>query len=327
MEESDNQSLTHAWQAFALDHLLVSQPHPHPHLPAFRHFSDVCVCVGGSSDGGSAFFHLHRFVLEQRSDYFKALFASPLKGGQRLSAPAVGGDVDSNGNGNGAAPVVLTVTMQDTRRQVFAAAVSFMYSNTAPDLYDSTDKSSGISGSADNNDDDARMEEAVSRALAVLDLAERLVLSGLKTLAGAVLRKILHCRAGDDPYPAATVGGAAYVFEVLEASRTFALPALEDSCYEVIAGHLMDITDAPESTARLLEFIVEDASSVKGRQAEDSIPIIDELCTQIKKLWSRRADREVRVERLRELAASKGYSLYYVEDGDEDDEEDYEEEG
>ena len=198
VEESDNQNLSRSWRAFTVDHLLAQ----HQPTAVFRHFSDVCVCVESSRDGGAAsYFHLHRFVLEQRSEYFKALFASPLKGGQRPSVPTVAGDDDGGGGSGDAATSVLTVTMQETRRQVFATAVSFIYSNTAPDLSDSA-------GGADDDDDDVRMEEAVSRALEVLDLAERLVLPGLKTLAGAVLRKVLHCRAGDEPYPASTVGGA-----------------------------------------------------------------------------------------------------------------------
>jgi hypothetical protein len=91
------------------------------------------------------------------------------------------------------------------------------------------------------------MELAVTRALSVLDCAERLMLPGLKTLVGAALKKILHCRAGEEPYPTSTVGGAAFVFEALEAGRTFGLPPLENACYEIIAAHLMDIANDTES--------------------------------------------------------------------------------
>jgi hypothetical protein len=45
----------------------------------------------------------------------------------------------------------------------------------------------------------------------------------------------------------ASTGGAAYVFEILEASRRFSLPTLEGCCYEVIAQWLLEIAESPEA--------------------------------------------------------------------------------
>ena len=116
------------------------------------------------------------------------------------------------------------------------------HSNKAPDLLES---STNIDSTP--RDDDVQMEAAVMFAFDVLDCAERLMLPGLKTLVGAALRKILNCKAGDDPYPTSTTGGAGFVFEMLKVSRAFALPALEDSCYEIIASSLLDMTNDAEA--------------------------------------------------------------------------------
>ena len=70
---------------------------------------------------------------------------------------------------------------------------------------------------------------------------------------------------------------------------------------------------------RLQGFIVDDASTILNRQEADSIPILDEICTKIKKLFFRRIDRDFRVERLRSLAIAIGFNVYYVEDDYDDD--------
>ena len=122
--------------------------------------------------------------------------------------------------------------------------LSFLLSNKAPNLLEST-----TNIATTPRDDDVQMETAVTFAFDVLDCAERLMLPGLKTLVGAALRKNLNCKVGDDPYPTSTTGGAGFVFEMLKVSRTFGLPALEDSCYEVIALSLLEMTNDTDAIA------------------------------------------------------------------------------
>ena len=264
VEDSDLQGLAGAWQEFVAGHVLRGNE-TKCERSSFHYFSDVCIDINqdqGQEQVQPCCFYLHRFILEHRSEYFRTLFASPLTGGQ-----------STNSSG------MTTISLRETDAASFATVVSYMYGNTTPDLLGDDIRGSGSSGTSNSGSgsssgscsgtgddsgvsgvsgvcgvsgvsgvsDDIRMERAVSRALSVLDCAERLMLPGLKTLVGAALKKILHCRSGEEPYPASTVGGAAFVFEALRASRTFALPPLENACYEVIAAHLMDIADDAES--------------------------------------------------------------------------------
>ena len=98
VEESDHQSLAIDWQEFVAQRVLKDSK-----SRSFHHFADVCVSVEARH------FYLHQFILENRSDYFKTLFASPLNGG-----------IDDDTG-------MLTIALQDTKFNVFKTVVSFIY--------------------------------------------------------------------------------------------------------------------------------------------------------------------------------------------------------
>ena len=99
IEESDHQSLACDWQTFIAESVLTGSK-----SRSFHHFADVCICIDTKY-----FFYLHQFILENRSDYFKTLFASPLNGG-----------IDDDTG-------MLTIPLQDTTFDVFNTVVSFIY--------------------------------------------------------------------------------------------------------------------------------------------------------------------------------------------------------
>ena len=108
VEESDHQSLAINWQEFVAQSVLKDGK-----SRSFHNFADVCICVD------MRYFYLHQFILENRSDYFKTLFASPLNGG-----------IDDDTG-------MLTIALRDTTCDVFTTVVSFIYryvfqSNTLP---------------------------------------------------------------------------------------------------------------------------------------------------------------------------------------------------
>ncbi|CAB3983212.1 ankyrin repeat and BTB POZ domain-containing 1 [Paramuricea clavata] len=63
------------------------------------------------------------------------------------------------------------------------------------------------------------------------------------------------------------------VLEAVRVSRTFAMPRLESECCRFIAEYMDEMVNDPG----LIELIVEDARSIKGRQETDSIPLVDDI--------------------------------------------------
>jgi hypothetical protein len=62
-------------------------------------------------------------------------------------------------------------------------------------------------------------------------------------------------------------------------------------------------------------FVVRDAATVKGRQAKDSIPIVDEIVTGVRTLYRyQKSEREQRYAALKSLVESCGYQMFDVVD-------------
>lgn len=104
--------------------------------------------------------------------------------------------------------------------------------------------------------DDALVTE--ENVYSVLCFADVYLLTGLKRLCARVISTFL------DPEN---------VFTVLRTARLFDLPRLEVDCCEYIGKNLEKVVDNKEFHSLILE----DASSVRGRQETDSIPIVDDI--------------------------------------------------
>ena len=291
-----------------------------------RCFADVCITVADSDDSSSSkiqlrLFYLHRFILEARSEYFKALFSSPLTANSKVTGTRTGTTTDitdtlpplqspqqlfqpsetsprsdshpilsvSNQIDDMRPGGLLNVHLPDVSYETFATVVSFIYANSAPELRPtfkahaaepviqvSDDSPSAAVMEASTLSTSSGLGKAVYRALEVLDCAERMMLPGLKTLAGSALKSLLQTELtatdtvtsgtttsptelgnkvsccsipepGENEGSDEDVGGAAYVFEVLEAARKFNLPTLESACYELIARWLPGIMENPDA--------------------------------------------------------------------------------
>ncbi|KAM7437250.1 Ankyrin repeat and BTB/POZ domain-containing protein 1 [Porites harrisoni] len=92
----------------------------------------------------------------------------------------------------------------------------------------------------------------------VLCFADVYLLNGLKRLCAREISSLL------DPDSVVTV---------LRTARLFNLPGLEVNCCEYISKHLEKVIDNKEFHSLILE----DASSVQGRQETDSIPVVDDI--------------------------------------------------
>ncbi|CAH3196418.1 unnamed protein product, partial [Porites evermanni] len=92
----------------------------------------------------------------------------------------------------------------------------------------------------------------------VLCFADVYLLNGLKRLCAREISSLL------DPDSVVTV---------LRTARLFNLPGLEVNCCEYISKHLEKVIDNKEFHSLILD----DASSVQGRQETDSIPVVDDI--------------------------------------------------
>jgi len=97
-----------------------------------------------------------------------------------------------------------------------------------------------------------------STVLDVLYAADMCLLPGLKRLCGGFLATLLDTEN---------------VLAVLRTARLFQLPKLEDACTRFIAENLDQMVEGPE----LARLVCEDASSVRERQATDSIGVVDDV--------------------------------------------------
>jgi ankyrin repeat/BTB/POZ domain-containing protein 1 len=326
--EDDVSELSALWESVAIECLKnIDEMDDLPFAASdeiykLRQLVEATADVRFKLDDGSTY-ALHRFILEERSDYFKKLltgdFADCAKG-------LLGkGSLRSHLTDTQERPRnIPTLELKDMNAQVFAIVVMFLYSNRATGLsvrglhMSSEDvllaenilpsqqqkrpqgtESDAYSSTVAQISVDSAPHKVLALALSVLDCAERLIIPDLKPVVGTMLKKFI-----------ATPAGCGYVFDVLDSARRYFLQSLEDACYNVIAEHILDIAESEEARDRLEFFIRLDAATVRSRQTHDSVPIVDEITTWIK--HHNRADSpeaKLRLQSLRGIVAELGIGM------------------
>jgi len=104
-------------------------------------------------------------------------------------------------------------------------------------------------------------EEVVGELLTTADM---FLLPGLTKLAGKFLARLVTPDT---------------VMDILVTARMFSLPRLEDQCTEFLADNIEDMAENTD----LHRMIAEDASMVKDRQETDSIQVVDDIRSHIRK--------------------------------------------
>ena len=104
-------------------------------------------------------------------------------------------------------------------------------------------------------------EEVVGELLTTADM---FLLPGLTKLAGKLLARLVTPDT---------------VMHILVTARMFSLPRLEDQCTEFLADNIEDMAENTD----LHRMIAEDASMVKNRQETDSIQVVDDIRSHIRK--------------------------------------------
>eukprot|EP01097_Dermamoeba_algensis_P008795 TRINITY_DN598_c0_g2_i1.p1 TRINITY_DN598_c0_g2~~TRINITY_DN598_c0_g2_i1.p1 ORF type:complete len:450 (+),score=78.39 TRINITY_DN598_c0_g2_i1:304-1653(+) len=96
----------------------------------------------------------------------------------------------------------------------------------------------------------------------VFQAADLFLLAGLKSLAVTLLNQFID---------------TSNVFDLIEVSRVYNLSRLEEECIAFIADHLEEVIEREE----FITLVKESAFSITGRQETDSVPVVDEIRTQI----------------------------------------------
>jgi ankyrin repeat/BTB/POZ domain-containing protein 1 len=213
---------------------------------------------------------LHCAILTTQSPYLRALLTTQ-NGGLMFQEAAAAASDD-------------VVKLHDMPLPIFRVVVTYLYSGRL-ELEGSSD-SPEDAGGADGLD----METIYN----VLEAAEVLLIPRLKSLCGSALAAFVSkslstvSDSGSEKESSDNACDAANaVLDGLEISLRFEIDKLEEHCYAAIAQH-MDLffnigfeessgegENNDDPRVRLEKMIVENAWSIKGRQAADSIPIID----------------------------------------------------
>ncbi|TNM86950.1 ankyrin repeat and BTB/POZ domain-containing protein 1 isoform X1 [Takifugu rubripes] len=131
-------------------------------------------------------------------------------------------------------------------------------------------------------------ELMVESVFDVLCVADMYLLPGLKRLCGKTMAQTL-CK-----------DNVVYMWKM---AKLFQLSRLEDQCVEYMAKIIYQLVEQPE----LAEAIKEDADTVEGREATDSVPLVDEIRFHIAsnvQTYSEIQEANQKLEALEELLTS-----------------------